>query len=74
MKSRVLYSLISLAGASVIADTILEAEGQHKIFTPLLGKGIKLLVKGKPIDTLYTEIDNNIKDVKDSKKRTRRNQ
>ncbi len=60
---------ISLAGASVVADTILEAGGQDKIFTPLLGKGVKLLVKGKPVDTLYTEIDNNVKNIKDSKKR-----
>jgi hypothetical protein len=31
-----------LAGASVVADTILEAGGQDKVFTPLLGKGVKL--------------------------------
>lgn len=60
---------ISLAGASVVVYTILEAGGQDKIFTPLLGKGIKLWVKGKLVYTLYTEIDNNIRNIKDSKKR-----
>lgn len=60
---------ISLAGASVVADTILEAGGQDKVFTPLLGKGIKLFVKGKQVDILYTEIDNSVKNMKDSKKR-----
>lgn len=47
----------------------MEAGGQDKVFTPLLGKGVKLLVKGKSVDTLYTEIDNNVKNIKDSKKR-----
>jgi alanyl-tRNA synthetase len=34
-----------------------------------LGKGVKLLVKGKPVDTLFTEIDDSVKNMKDSKKR-----
>ena len=45
---------VSLAGASLIADTILETGGQDKIFTPLLGKGVKFLIKGKPADNIYT--------------------
>lgn len=60
---------VSLAGASVIADTILEVGGQDKVFTPLIGKGVNLLVRGKPVDTLFTEIDNSVKNVKDSKKK-----
>lgn len=58
---------VSLAGASVVADTILEAGGQDKIFTPLLGKGVKLWIKDKPADSLYTEINNDIKKIKDTK-------
>jgi hypothetical protein len=60
---------ISLAGASVVADTILEAGGQERVFTPLLGKGVKLWVKGKPVDTLFTEINSDIKNLKTSKDR-----
>ena len=60
---------ISLAGASVVADTILEAGGQEKVFTPLLGKGVKLWVKGKPIDTLFTEINDEIKAINNSRNR-----
>ena len=60
---------VSLAGASVVADTILEAGGQEKIFTPLLGKGVKLWVKGKSVDNLYNDIDSNIRKMKESKDR-----
>lgn len=58
---------VSLAGASVIADTILEAGGQDKIFTPLLGKGVKFWINGKPADNIYTEISSEIKKIKDTK-------
>lgn len=60
---------ISLAGTSVIADTILEAGGQEKLFTPLLGKGVKFMIQGKSADSLFTEIDNDIKNIKDTKTR-----
>lgn len=60
---------LSLAGASVVVDTILEAGGQEKVFTPLLGKGAKLFVKGKPVDTLYTQINKNIRRLKDANDR-----
>lgn len=58
---------LSLAGTSVIADTILEAGGQEKIFTPFIGKGVKLIIEGKPADSLFTEIDKDIKNIKDTK-------
>lgn len=60
---------VSLAGASVIADTILEAGGQEKMFTPLLGKGVKFWIKGKPVDNLFTEIDNKVRNIKDTKEK-----
>jgi hypothetical protein len=60
---------LSLAGASVITDTILEAGGQDKVFTPLLGKGVKLFVKGRPVDSLYKDINNEVKMLKESKDR-----
>lgn len=58
---------ISIAGASVIADTVLEAGGQEKVFTPLLGKGVKLCFKGRAVDNIYTEIYNDISKIKETK-------
>lgn len=58
---------IGLAGTSVIAYSILEAGGQEKIFTPLLGKGVKFFIGGKSADILHTDINNNLKDLKNSK-------
>ena len=55
---------LSVAGASVVIDTVLEAGGQEKVFTPLLGKGVGLFVKGKSADTLYTEINDDVKRLK----------
>ena len=60
---------VGLATSSVVADTILEAGGQEKVFTPLIGKGVKLLVGGKPADSLFTEIDRDIKNIKETKTR-----
>lgn len=60
---------VSLAGASVVADTILEAGGQEKVFTPLIGKGVKLWVRGKQVDTLFAEIDSDVRKIKDTKDR-----
>ena len=60
---------VSLAGASVVADTVLEAGGQDKIFTPLLGKGVKFWINGRPADSLYTEINNDIKKIKETKEK-----
>ena len=60
---------VNLAGASVVADTILEAGGQEKIFTPLLGRGVKFWVKGSPVDRLYTEINSDVIRMKESKDR-----
>lgn len=43
------------------------AGGLDKIFTPLLGKGLKFWIKGKPADCFYTDINNHLKNIKDSK-------
>ena len=58
---------IGLAGTSVIADTILEAGGQEKIFTPLIGKGVNFLVGGRSADSLQVGLNNNLKNIKDTK-------
>lgn len=55
---------IGLAGTSVIADTILEAGGQEKVFTPLIGKGVKFIIGGRSADSLYVDINNDLKNLK----------
>lgn len=58
---------IGLAGASVITDTILEAGGQEKVFTPLLGKGVKFIIGNKPADSIFAHINKDIKNIDNSK-------
>lgn len=48
---------VGLASGSVIADTILEAGGQEKVFTPMLGKGVKFMIGGKLADSYYNDIN-----------------
>jgi hypothetical protein len=61
------YTGIGLAGASVITYTILEAGGQEKVFTPLLGKGVKFIIGNKPADSIFANINKDIKNVDNSK-------
>jgi len=61
---------IGLAGTSVIADSILEAGGQEKVFTPLIGKGVKFIIGGKSADSLHVNINNDLKNLKNSKETT----
>lgn len=51
-----------LATTSVVADSTLEAGGvtKKKVFTSLMGKGVKLWIRGKSADNLFTEIDSEI--------------
>lgn len=42
---------------------------QEKVFTPLKGKGVKLLITGKPADNFFAEIDSEVIKIKVSKKR-----
>lgn len=58
---------IALAGASVITDAILEAGGQVKIFTSLLGKSVKFIVGNKPGNSLFANINKDIKTIDNSK-------
>lgn len=58
---------VGLAGASVITDTILEAGGQEKVFTPLIGKGVKFIIGGKSADNLFVNINRDIKNMENSK-------
>lgn len=60
---------ISLAGTSVIADTILEAGGQEKLFTPFLGKGARLIIGGKSVDQDFSKMYQDIKIIKDTEMR-----
>jgi alanyl-tRNA synthetase len=48
---------------------MLEAGNQEKVFTPLIGKGVRFLVGGKPADHLFLEIKQDMKDIEDIKKR-----
>ncbi len=40
-----------------------------KIFTPLLGKGLNIFIKGKPADELYANIDKDLKNLKTTKEK-----
>jgi hypothetical protein len=47
---------------------MLEAGNQEKIFTPLIGKGVKFFVKGKPADEILLGIKNDIRNLEINKK------
>lgn len=47
---------------------MLEAGNQEKIFTPLIGRGVKFFVNGRPADEALLAINKNIKNLEDSKK------
>lgn len=46
-----------------MVDSILEAGGQEKVFTPLIGKGVKLFVNNRPADDVLLGIKKNIKNL-----------
>lgn len=48
---------------------MLEAGNQEKIFTPLIGRGVKFFVNGRPADETLLAINKNIKNLEDSKKK-----
>jgi len=60
---------VGVATTSIVVDTLLEAAGEEKIFTPLIGKGVKLIIGGKAADTRYLEIQESLKKIKNSKLR-----
>ena len=48
---------------------MLEAGNQEKVFTSLIGKGVKLIINGKPADQLLLDIKNNTHKLEVSKKK-----
>ena len=50
-------------------DSILEAGNQVKVLTPLISKGVKFIVNGRPADDILSGINKDIKDLESSKKR-----
>lgn len=60
---------LGLVGTSFLIDSMLEAGDHHKVFTPLIGKGVKFMVGGKPVDNILLEINKNLKEMEDSKRR-----
>ena len=60
---------LGLVGISFMIDSILEAGNQEKVFTPLIGKGVKFIVNGRPADYILSGINKDIKNLESSKKR-----
>jgi len=60
---------LGLVGTSFLIDSMLEAGNQEKIFTPLIGKGVKFFVRGRPADEILLGIKNDTRDLEVSKKR-----
>lgn len=58
---------LGLVGTSFLIDSMLEAGGQQKVFTPLIGKGVKLFVNNRPADDILLGIKKDIKGLEDSK-------
>lgn len=52
---------IGLVITSFMIDSMLEAGNHEKVFTPLIGKGVKFLVGGKPADNVLFGINENQK-------------
>jgi gas vesicle protein len=50
-------------------DSMLEAGNQEKIFTPLIGRGVRFIVRGKSADTIFSEIKQNLDELESNKKR-----
>lgn len=59
---------LGLVGTSFLIDSMLEAGNQEKIFTPLIGQGVKFFVKGRPADDILLAIKNDTRNLEVSKK------
>jgi len=59
---------LGLVGTSFLIDSMLEAGNQEKVFTPLIGKGVKFFVNGRPADEVLLGIYKDIKTLKIVKK------
>lgn len=60
---------VGLVGTSVLIDGILEAGGQEKVFTPLMGKGIKFIIGGQPADSMFNDLQKRLSVLKEVKAR-----
>lgn len=60
---------LGLVGTSFLIDSMLEAGNQEKVFTPLMGKGVKFFINGRPADETLLAIKKDIKNLEDSKKK-----
>lgn len=60
---------LGLVGTSFLIDSMLEAGDHPKVFTPLIGKGVKFFVNGRPADNIYLEIKEKIRELESRKKR-----
>ena len=60
---------LGLVGSGFLIDQILEAGGQQKVFTPLIGNGVKFFVNGhtQETQTLLDEIKKQTKDLENFK-------
>ena len=56
---------LGFVGSGFLIDQVLEAGGQKKVFTPLIGKGVYFLVNGQPIQSrsMSDEIKKQINDL-----------
>lgn len=57
---------LGLVGTSFLIDSMLEAGGQEKVFTPftpLIGKGVKLFINNRPADDVLLDIKKDIKNL-----------
>ena len=54
---------LGLVGTSFMIDSILEAGNHEKVFTPLIGKGVKFVVGERPADNVLSEMNKNIKEM-----------
>ena len=59
---------LGLVGTSCMIDSILEAGNQEKVFTPLIGKGVKFIVNGRAADDILSGINKGIKNLENSRK------
>ncbi len=58
---------LGLVGTSFLIDSMLEAGGREKVFTPLIGKGVKLFINNRPAHDVLLGIKKDIKNLEDSK-------
>ena len=61
------FAGLGLVGTSFLIDSMLEAGDQEKVFTLLIGKGVKLFINNRSADDVLFGINKCIKNLHDSK-------